>query len=374
MSQVEEILNGQIKIAEKLLQRAEAIPDGEKTVAFVRYDEKVTRPLADDVDAWEVETTEIIRTLFGENARQVAEFHGYVSNKNRYFDFRKDIQSELKKCISYLRSLVRVGEMKQRMPMKNNGKSQGSNTPKVFISHSSSDKGIIGIFVEKVLQLGLGPATGDIAYTSEESMGVEPGEDIPRYIKENIKDASIVLLMISPNYKKSEVCLNEMGAAWALERKCISVLLPNADFTQLGWLTSFKSAIQLNSKNQLLLLCEKIARELLIDLNQRFNVAASKIDDFLNAFNLDAGEGVVEHKVSTNADNSYVLVRDAINKLGEFTIKELQKETGINNYRYIAGIVSSMVRVELLDEVGSKSRRRYQLSSSYNHLNTKINE
>ena len=68
MSQVEEILSGQIKVAEKLLQRAEALPDGEKTVASVRYDEKVTHPLADDVDAWEVETTEILRTLFGENA------------------------------------------------------------------------------------------------------------------------------------------------------------------------------------------------------------------------------------------------------------------------------------------------------------------
>lgn len=364
MSQIKDVLNKQIIAAEVLLQRVEAIPDGEKTVASMRYDEKVTRPLADDVDAWELETVEILRTLFGENARQVAEFQKYVSNKNRYFDFRKDIQSELKKCISYLRSLVSADKMKRQMPMKNEDKSQVANTPKIFISHSSLDKEIISSFVEKVLRLGLGLDNKDIAFTSEESMGVEPGEYIPRYIKENIKDASIVLMMISPNYKKSEVCLNEMGAAWALERKCISILLPDSDFTQLGWLTSFEKAVRINSRGQLLSLYEKIARELSIDLTQRFTESASKIDDFLNAINVNSGESIVEHRAPPLTGDLEGKVRDAINKLEVFSIQELQEETGIQDFRYLENKIRELVMAGILEEEGRKPRIRFRLKSA----------
>ena len=364
MSQVEEVLKRQINVAEDLLRRAEAIPDGPRTVLSMHYDEKITRPLAEDVDGWEVETTEILRTLFGENARRVAEFQGYVSNKNRYFDFRKDIQSELKKCISYLRSLVRVGEMKQRMPLQNNGKSQVGNAPKIFISHSSLDKEIISSFVEKVLRLGLGLDNKDIAYTSEECMGVEPGVNIARYIKEDIKDASVVLLMVSPNYKKSEVCLNEMGAAWALERKCISVVLPDSDFTQLGWLTSFEKAVRINNREQLLSLYEKIARELSIDLTQRFTESSSRIDDFLNSINVNSGECFVEHTKPTLTGNLDGRIRDAINKLEVFSIRELQEETGIRDCRYLEEKIRVFVVAGILEEEGRKPRMRYHIKSA----------
>ena len=364
MSQIEDALNSQIIAAEVLLQRAETIPDGEKTVASMRYDEKIIRPLADDADAWEMETTEILRTLFGHSSRQANEFKQCTKNKNTYIDFRKKIQSELKKCISYLRSLEKADKLKQQLSMKNYNESQVGNTPKIFISHSSLDKEIISSFVEKVLRLGLGLDVRDIAYTSEESMGVEPGEDIARYIKENIMDASVVLLMISSNYKRSEICLNEMGATWALEKKCISVVLPDSDFSQLGWLTSFKKAIQLNSRDQLPSLCEKIAHELLIDLNKRFKVVSSKIDEFLDAINnVDGGESVVEHRASPSTGDLDGKVRDAINKLEIFSIKELQEETGIQSFRYLENKIREFVMAGILVVDGRKPRMRYQLKS-----------
>lgn len=153
---------------------------------------------------------------------------------------------------------------------------------KVFISHASADAAFITPFVEKVLKLGLELKTEEIAYTSEESYGVEPGKNIANYIKENIACASVVLLMISPNYKKSEVCLNEMGAAWALQKKCVSVMLPTASFDQLGWISNLDKAVKLSNKKQVASLCEVIAKQIAIESNNKLTSLITYIDEFVN--------------------------------------------------------------------------------------------
>ena len=132
---------------------------------------------------------------------------------------------------------------------------------KIFISHSSEDKQLIDEFVDKILRLSCGFNTSDIIYTSRQSTGVSLGDGIPQFIKENIKTSSLVFFMISPNYRQSEVCLNEMGAAWALDKKTISILLPSVSFNSLGWLTSLDKAIKINDSESLDSLVSMISRK-----------------------------------------------------------------------------------------------------------------
>lgn len=132
---------------------------------------------------------------------------------------------------------------------------------KVFISHSSEDKNLIDDFVDKVLRLSCGLNTTDIIYTSRQTTGVELGDNIPEYIKSNLQTCSLVLFMISPNYCKSEVCLNEMGAAWALNKKTISILLPGVSFNSLGWLTSLDKAIKIDDPEGLDKLASTLCRK-----------------------------------------------------------------------------------------------------------------
>jgi len=82
----------------------------------------------------------------------------------------------------------------------------------IFISHSSKDKAIVQLFVDDVLQLGAGIKPEQIFCTSIEDMGIKNGDDIRKHIHQNIKNADYSFLLISNNYKKSEICLNEMGA------------------------------------------------------------------------------------------------------------------------------------------------------------------
>ena len=77
MTIIEETLRKQIEVANELLQRARSIPDGSPSIyvaGFIKYSEQFTRPLSADTEAWKAETTEILRVIYGEKARQVSDF------------------------------------------------------------------------------------------------------------------------------------------------------------------------------------------------------------------------------------------------------------------------------------------------------------
>lgn len=115
---------------------------------------------------------------------------------------------------------------------------KSNNSKKIFISHSSKDKSIISDFVDRILCLGIGIEANDIFCTSIEEMTMNNGEDIRKHIKNNIHSADFSLLMISDNYKDSEVCQNELGAVWAVNNNVRYFMLPNTSFDKIGWLGS----------------------------------------------------------------------------------------------------------------------------------------
>lgn len=118
---------------------------------------------------------------------------------------------------------------------------------KIFISHSSKDKVFVEKFIDYILQLGIGIEAEDIFCTSIEEMGVKNGEDIRKHIQTNIRNADYAFLLISKNYKASEICINEMGAVWAYDANVRLYLLPDVDFDEIGWLCDTRKANMINS-------------------------------------------------------------------------------------------------------------------------------
>lgn len=116
---------------------------------------------------------------------------------------------------------------------------------KVFVSHSSQDKEIVNLFIDKILRLGLTFSPDDIAYTSREDTGVRTGDDIKTFIKDNISHCDFVFFMISNNYAESQICLNEMGATWAMGKKVIPLVFPNIGFDSIGWLYITNKGVRL---------------------------------------------------------------------------------------------------------------------------------
>lgn len=149
---------------------------------------------------------------------------------------------------------------------KNSFEDNKNNCPLVFVSHSSKDKEIVKLFVDDILKKGLGLKDENIVFTSYEATGITLGDNIPNYIKTHIEDANIVLAMISGNYKASEVCMNEVGAAWALGKVPVQVMLPNAKIDNLGWLIHLDKAARLDDSESLDSLEEVICKQLNISI------------------------------------------------------------------------------------------------------------
>lgn len=121
----------------------------------------------------------------------------------------------------------------------------------IFISHSSKDKALVEEFVDEILQLGMGIDAERISCTSIEEMGIPNGTKMREWIQEKIVDCKVAFLMISPYYKKSEICLNEMGAVWALDKDVKILLLPGIDYGNFGWLEEIRQAGHIESEGVL---------------------------------------------------------------------------------------------------------------------------
>lgn len=128
----------------------------------------------------------------------------------------------------------------------------------LFISHSSKDKAIIVKFVDHILRLGIGVPPSCIRCTSIEENGIQNGERMREWIHQQIRDCRLAFLMISPNYKDSEICLNEMGAIWALEKDVRIYLLPGVDYNSFGWLEEIRQAGKIIDESSLDLLCDDL--------------------------------------------------------------------------------------------------------------------
>lgn len=122
---------------------------------------------------------------------------------------------------------------------------------KIFISHSSEDEVIINSFIEKILMLGCGFKRSDIFCTLDHT-AIRTGDDFRDEIIRNMKGCDYILCMISDNYRTSEVCQNEMGAAWAMEgKRVLPFKFPNLKFTEIGFLNVVKQAADITDKSKL---------------------------------------------------------------------------------------------------------------------------
>lgn len=211
---------------------------------------------------WYEESIVVFSHHFDDNNKEYINFKNIDNNTNGYR--LKDNYLRIRKDFCVLVDKLERGDFGKTSKVLSEKIStkQIMSKKRIFISHASKDKELVSKFVDSIILLGMGLESETIAYTSRDDTGVVPGENIPQFIQNNIACADLVLLMISDNYKNSEVCLNEMGAAWALNKHIIQILLPNTSFDKLGWLESLKKAIKIDCDESIDSLCEVFSDKL----------------------------------------------------------------------------------------------------------------
>lgn len=202
----------------------------------------------------------------------VSEKYPYISEKlkehiSQYGNFPAFHQGAIDELINYVLNLEKHTD----------------SDKKIFISHSSKDEVLVNGFIEKILMLGCGFKSSDIFCTLDHT-AIRTGEDFRNEIIKNMKGCDYILCMISDNYRKSEVCQNELGAAWAMEgKRILPFKFPNVKFGEIGFLNVIKQAADITDHSKL--------DELYIELCDNYGLEQDWINfnqrkaDFINVVN-----------------------------------------------------------------------------------------
>ena len=273
------------------------------------YESLVSEPNSRDaIEAyhrWHEESCILFSRYFGDDSKEYVNFTS-IDNSGNGFVLYNNYQG-IRKDFCVLIDKLERGDWgkKQLSAIEQISQTQPSSKKRIFISHASKDKELINKFVDSIILLGLGIDSKIIAYTSREDTGVPPGESIPHFIQDNIACADIVLLMISDNYKNSEVCLNEMGAAWALNKHIIQILLPNTSFDKLGWLCSLEKALRIDDTESMDSLCEVFTEKLDIGIKpSKWNRNKTEFISYCQSLITENDPDFIESVgVSTNSDD-----------------------------------------------------------------------
>ena len=132
---------------------------------------------------------------------------------------RKNIDKYYPDEINAVSNIVEANTMSQK-------------SPKIFISHSSLDKEYVTCLVDFLESIGL--TQEQLFCSSVPGYGIPLDEDIYDYLKRQFKEHNLhVILVLSNNYYQSVACMNEMGAAWVLQNKYTTILLPGFEFKEI---------------------------------------------------------------------------------------------------------------------------------------------
>ena len=198
----------------------------------------------------------------------------------------------------------------------------------IFLSHSSKDEKIVKEFNDKILQLVLKVNPDNIFCTSIEESSITSGEDFRLTIKNKLLEASHIIQIITNNYKNSEVCLNEMGAAWVLDKKVKPFILEPISYNTVGFIHNTNQQLKLTEEKDLI----KFIDEMLPDLSisQEYSIINRHIKEFVDFVNeqkdSNANTTLPINDIQ-NQPNSELVFFD-LNKTKDYYVKGLEE----NNY------------------------------------------
>lgn len=177
---------------------------------------------------------------------------------------------------------------------------------KVFISHSSKDSKVVELFAEVILCSGLGVKAEDIFASSIDGHKVIVGNNWRDEIKQNIQNAKVVFAIVTPNYKKSEICQNELGATWILSNRIIPLYISPITPSCVGPLLSSLQVEQIDNEKSIDRIREIIKNELnLADGEIPADKWDEKKQEFLSRFsslNLDFSDTIYSREKNVLID------------------------------------------------------------------------
>lgn len=149
---------------------------------------------------------------------------------------------------------------------------------KIFISHSSEDKEIIGELI--TLIEGMGVKSEQIFCSSFEGYGIRLGANWLDAIREELTDETLVLFVLTTNFYNSHMCQCELGAVWANTMEHIPILVPPLTTKDLEYILRNHQSMMITDKDKLNSLNDQVTEWMGIKSNKA-SIWQMKCDKFL---------------------------------------------------------------------------------------------
>ncbi len=196
----------------------------------------------------------------------------------------------------------------------------------VFISHSVRDKEVVEHLVE-LIEEGIGIPENEIFCSSLDGYGIPTGDNFISFIKSQMQEPKVVILLLTPCYFNSNFCLSELGAAWVKSHKVFPILVPPLNYDAIKDVLTGTQAINI---------CDDVKynelRDHLVDAIGFEPKSSTKWDtkrkSFLKKINASLEDLEVPEKVSKEEHETVCkLLEEAKSELDEYEaeLSELKK-------------------------------------------------
>ena len=149
---------------------------------------------------------------------------------------------------------------------------------KIFISHSSEDKEIVGELI--ALIEGMGVKSEQIFFSLFEGYGIKLGANWLDAIREELTEETLVLFVLTTNFYNSHMCQCELGAVWANTLEHIPILVPPLTTKDLEYILRNHQSMVITDKDKLNSLNDQVTEWMGISQN-KVSIWQMKCDKFV---------------------------------------------------------------------------------------------
>lgn len=253
-------LKERLDLSESLIQQLSEngvyVPGDLAQVPAVSYEDSMERA-RDRVNQWFRVTQAIIAEERSESDINYIEFKSRGEKPCwGWEDLPNALIRKIRSGQSVLNTLIEIETVKQQTKAdKKEIKevSEAKKKPKVFISHKQEDKAFADALVS-LINFIIGPSGDKVFCSSIPGYGIRQSRDIIDDLKAQFDKHNIFMVIIhSPRYYSSTICLNEMGASWILGTKFSSFMTKDCTYDLLnGVIGKEKICININEERGML--------------------------------------------------------------------------------------------------------------------------
>ena len=209
-----------------LIKQINGLPQG--TIAVNIIDEIVEK-----CRKWKEVTANVIMDICGPSDPHLFDFNIHWGAPFSGQNFRSGMIRKLNKAKNDLDIIIEIEKEKttkdDNILLSKNQEKQ----PKVFISHKQEDKEYAEALVN-LINFILGSEGDKIFCSSVPGYGIKQSRRIMDELKAQFDNNRIFMVIIhSPRYYQSAICLNEMGASWVLGTAFSSFMTIDCDYSHM---------------------------------------------------------------------------------------------------------------------------------------------